>query len=160
MKRIYLSSLFLLTSCSGHTLTRIDVELEKHRMIAVAECYKSKAVHTPLTFDDARDQALVIMAEALAAQNRTDSCAAVAGMNSHEAKVKIAETQNSALSNISNTVTKAATAVAGIIVGGNVMKEGYRAAGDKTTVIGEGNIMGDDRSSQTTTTTTNTEAVE
>ena len=158
MNRIFLLSTFLLASCGGHTLTQIDVELEKHRMIAVVECYKSKAAHAPMVFDDARDRALVIMAEALANQNRTDSCAAIAGMNAHEAKVKIAETQNSALSDISTTVGRAATAIAGIVVGGNVLKKGYEAAGDKATAIGEGNVMGDDRSSRTAVTTT-TEAV-
>lgn len=156
MKKIFFLPIVLLTSCTGHSLTQIDVELEKYRMTAVAECYKSKSSSSPLVYEDARDHALVIMAQALAERNGKSECATIAGMNAHEAKVKIAEAQNSTLNKAAQSMGKAATSIAGILTGGSVAKEALKAAGDKISAVGEGNVMGDDRSTQTTTTETNT----
>lgn len=158
MKQItFLFSLVLLTACAGPKVTSLDVELERYRMAAVTECYKSK-VPTQAFAADPRDQALLLMAEALANQNKPDSCAQIAGMNAHEARAKIAESQNQTLGNVAGTITKGATAIAGIIVGGDVLKEGMKNSGDKTNITGDNNthINGPDQSSTSTTTTHHT----
>lgn len=158
MKYATLFLLILLTGCAGPNLTSYDVQLEQYRMMAVAECYKSKV--PPQAFAaDPRDQAILLMAEALANQNRPDSCAQIAGMNAHEARAKIAESQNATLGNVAGTLAKGATAIAGIIVGGDVIKEGMKNSGDKTNITGDNNthINGPDQSrTMTTTTTTHT----
>ncbi len=152
--KVYFFLPFLLCACAGPRITDMDVELERHRMSAVVECYKAKSLTRPV-FEDARDYALVTMAEALSSQAGKDACAAIAGMNTHEARAKIAEAQNASLSNITGTLTKGATTVAGILTGGSVAKEGFRNVGTKTTISGEGNIGRDDTSTQVTQTIDN-----
>lgn len=159
MKRLLLNILLVgsLFGCAGPKLTSYDVQLEQYRMMAVAECYRSRV--PPQAFAaDPRDQAILLMAEALANQNRPDSCAQIAGMNAHEARAKIAESQNATLGVVSGSLVKGATAIAGIIVGGDVLKEGMKNSGDKTYVTGDNNahINGPDQSSTTTTTTHHT----
>ena len=153
MKHVYVLAGFLLSACAGPSLTQYDVELERHRMVAVTECYRSKA--SSRTFADPRDQAIFLMAEALASKG-IDSCAQIAGVNAHEARVKIAENQNNAFGNVLGVVTKGITAIAGIVVGGDVLKEGMKNSGDKTNITGDNNthVNGPDQSSTTTTTTT------
>lgn len=158
MKHVILFvAVVFLASCAGPKVTNLDVELERYRMAAVTECYKSK-VPTQAFATDPRDQALLLMAEALVNQNRPDTCAQIAGMNAHEARVKIAETQNSALGTVTGNLVKGATAIAGIIVGGDVVKTGMKNSGDKTSITGDNNthINGPDQSSTSTTTTHHT----
>ena len=155
MKHATLFLLIMLTGCAGPKLTSYDVQLEQYRMMAVAECYKSKV--PPQAFAaDPRDQAILLMVEVLANQNKPDSCAQIAGMNAHEARAKIAETQNQTLGNVAGTIAKGATAIAGIIVGGDVLKEGMKNSGDKTSITGDNNthVNGPDQSSTSTTTST------
>lgn len=154
MKNIYLLlTLVALTSCAGPRPTEIDVELEKYRMIAVVECYKSK-VPSQAFATDPKDQAILLMAEALANQNRPDSCAQIAGMNAHEARARIAESQNASLGVVIGNLVKGATAITGILVAGDVVKEGMKNSGDKTNITGDNNthVNGPDQSSTTTTT--------
>lgn len=148
---------FLLTACAGPRVTSLDVELERYRMMAVVECYKSR-VPSQAFASDPRDQAILLMAEALANQNKPDSCAQIAGMNAHEARAKIAESQNATLGIVTGNLVKGATAVTGIIVGGSVLKEGMKNVGDKTNITGDNNthINGPDQSSTSTTTTHHT----
>lgn len=155
MKRLLLNILLVgsLFGCAGPKLTSYDVQLEQYRMMAVAECYRSRV--PPQAFAaDPRDQAILLMAEALANQNKPDSCAQIAGMNAHEARAKIAETQNQALGSGLSSVIKGATAIAGIVVAGDVMKESIKNSGDKTSITGDNNIGRDDLKTTTTTTTT------
>ena len=153
MKYMILFSLVLLTACAGPKLTSYDVQLEQYRMMAVAECYRSRV--PPQAFAaDPRDQAILLMAEALANQNRPDSCVQIAGMNAHEARAKIAESQNQALGSGLSSMIKGATAIAGIVVAGDVMKESIKNPGDKTSITGDNNIGRDDLKTTTTTTTT------
>lgn len=156
MKNIYFIFLaFLLTSCAGPRLTEIDVELEKYRMIAVSECYKSK-IPSQAFAADPRDQAILLMAEALANRDKPDSCVQIAGMNAHEARAKIAESQNASLGMVTGSLVKGASAITGIIVGGNVLKEGMKNSGDKTNITGDNNthVNGPDQSTTSTTTST------
>ena len=144
-----------LSSCAGPTMTTVDVELEKYRMQAVTECYRSR-IPSQVSASDPRDQAILLMAEALANRNRPDSCAQIAGMNAHEARVRIAEAQNQTLGGVMGNLVKGAAVIAGIVVGGDVLKEGIKNSGDKTNITGDNNthINGPDQSSTTTTTTT------
>ena len=152
---ILLLTLVILTSCAGPRLTEIDVELEKYRMAAVAECYKSK-IPSQAFAADPRDQAILLMAEALANRDKPDSCVQIAGMNAHEARAKIAESQNASLGMVTGNLVKGATTITGIIVGGNVLKEGMKNSGDKTNITGDNNthVNGSDQSTTSTTTST------
>lgn len=150
-------SILFLSSCAGPKPTQMDVELERYRMAAVTECYRSHTVVQP-NYLDPRDQALVIMAEALANRDRPDSCAQIAGMNAHEARAKIAESQNQAFASVTGNLIKGAVAATGIIVAGDVMKESIKNSGDKTSITGDNNIGRDDLKTTTTTTMTTTHA--
>ena len=92
---------------------------------------------------------LSLTACALANQGRGDTCAAIAGMNAHEARAKIAEAQNASLATVTGNVIKGATAITGIIVGGDVIKSGIKNSGTNTNVNGNENIMGPDQSTTT-----------
>lgn len=152
---ILLFTLLVLTSCAGPKPTQIDVDLERYRMGAVAECYRSKTKVIP-AYADPKDQAILMLAEALASQHTQDSCAQIAGMNAHEARAKIAESQNAVLGSAVSSVIKGAVAATGIIVAGDVVKESIKNPGDKTSITGDNNIGRDDLKTTTTTTTTNT----
>lgn len=152
---ILLLTLVALTSCAGPKPTQYDVELERYRMAAVAECYKSKV--PPQAFAaDPKDQAILLMAEALANRDKPDSCAQIAGMNAHEARARIAESQNVVFGSVAGNLIKGAVAATGIVVAGDVMKESIKNSGDKTSITGDNNIGRDDLKTTTTTTTTTT----
>lgn len=143
------------SACVGPKPTQIDVDLERHRMAAVTECYRSKTKVIP-TYVDPKDQAILMLVEALVNQNTPDSCAQIAGMNVHEARAKIAESQNAALGSAVSGVIKGAVTATGIIVAGDVIKESIKNPGDKTSITGDNNIGRDDLKTTTTTTTTTT----
>lgn len=151
---ILLLTLAALTACAGPKPTQIDVDLERYRMGAVAECYRSKVKTVP-AYADPKDQAILMLVEALVSQHTPDSCVQIAGMNAHEARAKIAESQNQAFGSVTNTLIKGAVAAAGIVVAGDVMKESIKNSGDKTSITGDNNIGRDDLKTTTTTTTTN-----
>lgn len=153
MQMLSLILIISLSACAGPTVTPVDVELEKYRMQAVTECYRSR-IPSQAFASDPKDQAILLMAEALANQNRPDSCAQIAGMNAHEARVKIAEAQNQTLGGVTGNLVKGAAAIVGIVVGGDVLKEGMKNSGDKTNITGDNNthINGPDQSSTTSTT--------
>lgn len=108
-------------------------------MAAVTECYKSKSSSATM-ISDPKDQAILLLVEALVAQSKPDACAQIAGMNSHEARAKIAESQNAAFGAVAGNLAKSAVAVAGIVVGGDVLKEGMANAGNKTNITGDRNV--------------------
>ena len=146
---ILLLTLVALTSCAGPKPTQYDVELERYRMAAVAECYKSK-IPSQAFATDPKDQAILLMAEALA--NRDKPCAQIAGMNVHEARARIAESQNVVFGSVAGNLIKGAVAAAGIVVAGDVLKESVKNSGDKTSITGDNNIGRDDLKTTTTKT--------
>ena len=70
----------LLAACAGPKVTPLDAQIMQYQAMAVSACYEAEASRRQTAgYVDARDQALIIMAEALASGGR-DRCAAVAGM--------------------------------------------------------------------------------
>ena len=91
-------------------------------------------------YADARDQALVIMAEALASGGK-DRCASIAGMNVYESRARIAEAQNRAAEGVTRSVVSGAVIGTGIVAGADVLKTALTNTGARTTttIQGDGN---------------------
>ena len=159
MKRAYLLAALapiLLSSCAGPAITQLDADIANANAAKTVACYNAQmqAAWKPDAFADAKDQALIIMAQALASMGRPDPCAAIAGMSVYEARARIAESQNKAAAGITGNVLTGAIAVTGIIAGADVLKSALDSAGTKTTVTGDNNSL--TRTSTDTTSTSTT----
>ena len=131
----------LLGACAGPKVTPLDAEIMQYQAAAVSACYEAEAARRQaIGHADARDQALVIMAEALASGGR-DRCAAVAGMSVYESRARIAEAQNRAAEGVTRSVVSGAVIGTGIVAGADVLKSAINNAGAKTTtaIQGDGN---------------------
>lgn len=142
MKKYLIASLIpLLGACAGPKVTPLDAEIMQYQAAAVSACYQAEtARRQAIGHADARDQALVIMAEALASGGR-DRCAAVAGMNVYESRARIAEAQNKAAEGVTRSVVSGAVIGTGIVAGADVLKSALTNTGAKTntTITGDGN---------------------
>ena len=127
-----------LAACAGPKITALDAEIMQHQAAAVAACYQAQ--QRTVMYADPRDQALVIMAEALANGGR-DRCANIAGMNVYESRARIAEAQNRAAEGVTRSVVSGAVIGTGIVAGADVLKSAINNAGAKTTtaIQGDGN---------------------
>ena len=153
-----LALLPLLAACAGPKVTPLDAQIMQYQAMAVSACYAAEFARRQATgYADPRDQALVIMAEALASGGR-DRCAAVAGMNVYESRARIAEAQNKAAAGITGNVLTGAIAVTGIVAGAEVLKTAINGAGTTTTVTGDNNSL-TRTSTDTTSTATTTQTV-
>ena len=131
----------LLAACAGPKITALDAEIMQAQARAVEACYQAEASRRQMTgYADPRDQALVIMAEALASGGR-DKCAAIAGMNVYESRARIAEAQNRAAEGVARSVVSGAVIGTGIVAGADVLKTALTNAGAKTntTITGDNN---------------------
>ena len=131
----------LLAACAGPKVTPLDAQIMQYQAMAVSACYEAEASRRQTAgYVDARDQALIIMAEALASGGR-DRCAAVAGMNVYESRARIAEAQNKAAEGVTRSVVSGAVIGTGIVAGADVLKSALTNAGAKTntTITGDGN---------------------
>ena len=128
----------LLAACAGPKITALDAEIMQHQAAAVAACYQAQ--QRTVMYADPRDQALVIMAEALASGGK-DRCASIAGMNVYESRARIAEAQNRAAEGVTRSVVSGAVIGTGIVAGADVLKSAINNAGAKTTtaIQGDGN---------------------
>ena len=137
----YLSAALLpfLAACAGPKVTPLDAEIMQYQAAAVQACYAAETARRQVNgYADARDQALIIMAEALASGGR-DRCASIAGMNVYESRARIAESQNKAAASVTSSVVTGGVAVSGIFAGADVLKSAIQNAGDKTSTVGDGN---------------------
>ena len=98
----------LLSSCAGPAITQLDADIANANAAKTVACYNAQmqAAWKPDAFADAKDQALIIMAQALASMGRPDQCAAIAGMSVYEARARIAESQNKAAAGITGNVLR------------------------------------------------------
>ena len=131
----------LLAACAGPKITPLDAEIMQYQAAAVSACYEAEAARRQaIGHADARDQALVIMAEALASGGR-DRCAAVAGMSVYESRARIAEAQNRAAEGVTRSVVSGAVIGTGIVAGADVLKTALTNTGARTTttIQGDGN---------------------
>ena len=130
-----------LAACAGPKITPLDAEIMQHQAAAVSACYQAETARRQVVgYADARDQALVIMAEALASGGK-DRCSSIAGMNVYESRARIAEAQNKAAEGVTRSVVSGAVIGTGIVAGADVLKSALTNAGAKTTttVTGDGN---------------------
>ena len=139
----YLSAALLpfLAACAGPKVTPLDAEIMQYQAAAVQACYAAETARRQVNgYADARDQALVIMAEALASGGK-DRCASIAGMNVYESRARIAEAQNRAAEGVTRSVVSGAVIGTGIIAGADVLKTALTNAGAKTntTITGDNN---------------------
>ena len=150
-----LALLPLLAACAGPKITPLDAQIMQAQARAVEACYAAN--QRTVMYADPRDQALVIMAEALASGGR-DRCAGIAGMSVYESRARIAEAQNKAAAGITGNVLTGAIAVTGIVAGADVLKTAINGAGTTTTVTGDNNSL-TRTSTDTTSTATTTQTV-
>ena len=131
----------LLAACAGPKITALDAEIMQAQAAAVSACYQAEASRRQMPgYADARDQALVIMAEALASGGK-DRCASIAGMNVYESRARIAEAQNRAAEGVTRSVVSGAVIGTGIVAGADVLKTALTNTGARTTttIQGDGN---------------------
>ena len=142
MKKYLIAGLIpLLGACAGPKVTPLDAEIMQYQAAAVSACYQAETARRQAAgYVDARDQALVIMAEALASGGR-DRCAGIAGVNVYESRARIAEAQNKAAEGVTRSVVSGAVIGTGIVAGADVLKSALTNTGAKTntTITGDGN---------------------
>ena len=124
------------SACAGPKITAEDVVIARYQAESQQACYRAQAAQAQ-QYPDARDAALVIMAQALAGKG--DPCRQT---NVYDARAQIAAGQNQAAGAVIGNVATATMATAGIIAGADVLKTAVNNAGAKTTT----NITGDHNS--------------
>lgn len=142
MKKYLIASLIpLLGACAGPKVTPLDAEIMQYQAQAVQACYQAETARRQVVgYADARDQALIIMAEALASGGK-DRCAGIAGINVYESRARIAEAQNKAAEGVTRSVVSGAVIGTGIVAGADVLKTALTNTGARTTttIQGDGN---------------------
>ena len=93
-------------------------------------------------------RSVAIMAEAMRAQaeslaGKTDPCAT--GMNAHEARARIAASQNEAATGVVGSLVRGTLIGMGIVEGADVIKTALKNSGDKTSIAGDGNSYAQER---------------
>ena len=125
-----------LSACAGPKLTPLDADIAIAQSNAATACYQAESAKATarqtMHYVDARDAALVIMAEALAGRNQADPCARQ-GMNVYESRVRIAEAQNQATASVTKSVISGAALVTGIVATADVLNNAVKNAGHNTT---------------------------
>lgn len=129
------------TACAGPKVTELDAQIAMVQAETAQACYAAEAVKAQAKADyqysDARDEALVIMAEALSGRGKEDPCAQH-GMNVYESRVKIAEAQNQATASVTKSVISGAALVTGIVATADVLNTALKNAGhNNTTTVGD-----------------------
>lgn len=125
------------SACAGPKITAEDVVIARYQSESQQACYRAQAAQAQ-QYPDARDAALVIMAQALAGRG-SNPCGVT---NVYDARAQIAAGQNQAAGAVIGNVATATMATAGIIAGADVLKTAVNNAGAKTTT----NITGDHNS--------------
>ena len=123
-------------ACAGPKVTELDAQIAMMQTETARACYAAEAAkaqaHTATHYVDARDAALIIMAEGLVGRSKPDPCANH-GMNVYESRVKIAESQNQGAASITRSVISGAALVTGIVATADVLNNAVKNAGHNTT---------------------------
>ncbi len=123
-------------ACAGPKVTELDAQIAMMQAETARACYAAEAAkaqaRTATHYEDARDAALIIMAEGLAERSKPDPCAD-RGMNVYESRVKIAESQNQGAASITRSVISGAALVTGIVATADVLNNAVKNAGHNTT---------------------------
>ena len=123
-------------ACAGPKVTELDAQIAMMQTETARACYEAEAAkaqaRTATHYVDARDAALIIMAEGLVGRSKPDPCANH-GMNVYESRVKIAESQNQGAASITRSVISGAALVTGIVATADVINNAVKNAGHNTT---------------------------
>ena len=123
-------------ACAGPKVTELDAQIAMMQTETARACYEAEAAkaqaRTATHYEDARDAALIIMAEGLVGRSKPDPCANH-GMNVYESRVKIAESQNQGAASITRSVISGAALVTGIVATADVLNNAVKNAGHNTT---------------------------
>ena len=134
MTRILPSLLLLImlsvSACAGPKITAEDVVIARYQAESQQACYRAQAAQAQ-QYPDARDAALVIMAQALAGRG-SNPCGVT---NVYDARAQIATAQNQAAGGAVSSLVNGTVITAGIVAGADVLKTAVNNAGAKTTTI-------------------------
>lgn len=133
-----------LSACAGPKVTAQDVQIARYQAETQKACFDAQARQAAGM--DARDAALVIMAQALA--GRGNPCGQT---NVYDARAAIAGTQNRAAGQVVGSVVNGTVIGTGIVAGASVLKSAYGAAGDRTVMGDHNSVTSYDTQSTTTT---------
>jgi len=75
-------------------------------------------------------------------------------MNAHEARTRIAASQNEAATGLVSSVVRGSIIGLGIVEGADVLKDAIKNSGDKVSIAGDGNSYGQERVTSDATITT------
>lgn len=154
-----------LVGCAGPKITEQDATMANAAALSRNYCVDARsrgeaARMAAIAQMDPSQQGVAIMAEAMRAQaealaGKGDPCAP--GMNAHEARARIAASQNEAATGLVGSLVRGTLIGVGIVEGADVIKTAIKNSGDRTNITGDNNSYAQERvSSNATITTKNT----
>lgn len=136
-----------LVGCAGPEITAEDASMANAAALSRNYCVDARARGEAARMEaiaqmDPSQQGVALMAEAMRAQaealaGKGDPCAT--GMNAHEARARIAASQNEAATGLVGSLVRGTLIGVGIVEGADVLKTAIKGAGDKTKVKIDGN---------------------
>jgi hypothetical protein len=142
-----------LVGCAGPEITAEDASMANAAALSRNYCVDARARGeaarmAAIAQMDPSQQGVALMAEAMRAQaealaGKGDPCAP--GMNAHEARARIAASQNEAATGLVGSIVRGSLIGIGIIEGADVAKTAIKNAGDKTNITGDNNSYGQER---------------
>ena len=158
--------LLTLTACAGPEITEQDSSMANAAALSRNYCVDARsrgeaARMAAIAQMDPSQQGVAIMAEAMRAQaealgSKGDPCAP--GMNAHEARARIAASQNEAATGLVGSLVRGTLIGMGIVEGADVIKTALKNSGDKTSIAGDGNSYAQERVTSDATITTKIKA--
>ena len=154
--------LLTLTACAGPKITEQDATMANAAALSRNYCVDARARGeaarmAAIAQMDPSQQGVALMAEAMRAQaealaGKSDPCAT--GMSAHEARARIAASQNEAATGLVSSVVRGSIIGLGIVEGADVLKDAIKNSGDKTSIAGDGNSYAQERVTSNVDTTT------
>ena len=151
-----------LVGCAGPKITEQDATMANAAALSRNYCVDARsrgeaARMAAIAQMDPSQQGVALMAEAMRAQaealaGKTDQCAT--GMNAHEARARIAASQNEAATGLVGSLVRGTLIGVGIVEGADVIKTAIKGAGDRTNIAGDGNSYAQERVTSNADTTT------
>lgn len=151
-----------LAGCAGPKITEQDASMANAAALSRNYCVDARARGeaarmAAIAQMDPSQQGVALMAEAMRAQaealaGKGDPCAP--GMNAHEARARIAASQNEAATGLVGSLVRGTLIGVGIVEGADVIKTAIKGAGDRTDIAGDGNSYAQERVTSNADTTT------
>lgn len=151
-----------LVGCAGPEITAEDASMANAAALSRNYCVDARARGEAARMSaiaqmDPSQQGVALMAEAMRAQaealgGKGDPCGR--GMNAHEARARIAASQNEAATGLVGSLVRGTLIGLGIVEGADLIKTAIKGAGDRTNIAGDGNSYTQERVSSDATITT------